>query len=66
MIRVQKVKSPPTHALMVQLREEANASPFVCGVQGVGTPDKDAMGESRQGLRVGEPEGTGGQAFLGR
>ena len=30
------------------------------------TPNKEAMGESGQGLQVGESEGTSGQAFVER
>ena len=40
----------------MQLRQEADAPLLVCGVQGVGTPDKEAVGERGKDCEWGRSE----------
>ena len=51
--------------LVVQLRQEAVASPSFCRVQGLGPPDQKTVEGDRQGVCMGVPEGTGGQVAMG-
>ena len=44
--------------LVVQLREEANASPPLHRVHGVGAADLGAVGEDRERLQVGAFQGA--------
>ena len=48
----------------MQLQEEADASPSLYGVPGVGPPDPEVVEEDREGLPLGAPEGTVGEVTI--